>query len=357
MIPCNTDRARLRADLLAFYDRERRDLPWRDEPDPYRVWVSEVMLQQTRVETVIPYYLGWMERFPTLDRLARASDEEVLKAWEGLGYYSRAQRLHRGARVVRERLRGHLPESAEGLRALPGVGEYTAGAVASIAFGQVTPAVDGNVRRVLARLFDLEDPSPKELRELAGALVDPERPGDFNQALMELGATVCTPRAPACEACPLRSWCVAAAAGTQLSRPTPKRKRSTPTHEFAVAVVSDGEGRLVLRRRPRKGLLAGLWEFPNAAIPGSESAEAVALRVAVETLEVGDAPAPTASGALDAIRHTLTHFKAVYWPFAYRVGGAHARAPGSWISRAEAAQKPMPVPQRRILQRWIAEQD
>lgn len=158
--------------------------------DPYRVWVSEVMLQQTRVDAVVPYYLAWMDRFPTLEALAAAPLDDVLRAWEGLGYYARARNLHRAAVVVRDRLGGEVPRTADDLRALPGVGEYTAGAVASIAFGEAVPAVDGNVRRVLSRLYDEAEPTPAWLRERAAALVDPERPGDFNQALMELGATV-----------------------------------------------------------------------------------------------------------------------------------------------------------------------
>ena len=206
--------AEIRRRLLSAYDVGKRDLPWRGEEDPYRIWVSEVMLQQTRVETVVPYYRAWMDRFPTVEALAEADEDEVLRAWQGFGYYSRARRLREGARVVRERFGGCLPRSSLELRDLPGVGEYTAGAVASIAFGEVVPAVDGNVKRVLARLFDVPTPSPAELRALAADLVDPKRPGDFNQALMELGATVCTPRAPLCGECPLDSICLALERGT-----------------------------------------------------------------------------------------------------------------------------------------------
>ncbi len=222
--PARIDPEGLRSALFAFYDRDGRDLPWRRERDPYRIWVSEIMLQQTRVETAEPYYCRWMERFPTLDDLAEASRDEVLKVWEGLGYYSRARRIHDGARMVRERLGGEIPSTAQALRELPGVGEYTAGAVASIAFGEVTPAIDGNARRVLARLFDLADPGLAELRTIAEELIDRDRPGDFNQAVMELGATICKPRAPRCEACPLGSVCRARAAGTQLDRPVTKSR-------------------------------------------------------------------------------------------------------------------------------------
>ena len=191
-----SDPTRVRKLLLEHYDSHRRELPWRENQDPYCVWVSEIMLQQTRVETAIPYYDRWMERFPTVEALAGVDEETVLKAWEGLGYYSRARNLLRSALIVRERLGGVVPQDSQGLKTLPGIGEYSASAIASIAYGEVVPAVDGNVRRVLSRLFDLEDPTAATLRERAGELVDPDRPGDWNQALMELGATVCTPDRP-----------------------------------------------------------------------------------------------------------------------------------------------------------------
>ena len=220
MAPPSLDLIRsTRGTLLRFYDTRRRALPWRAQPEPYGVWISEVMLQQTRVDAVLPYYRAWMERFPDLATLAGAGVDDVLRAWEGLGYYARARNLHRAALMVRDRFGGELPASAAGLRELPRVGEYTAGAVASIAYGEVVSAVDGNVRRVMARLFDEREPTTSWLRERAGALVDPERPGDFNQALMDLGATVCTARAPVCGVCPLAPDCLAAGAARWLSAP------------------------------------------------------------------------------------------------------------------------------------------
>src|SRR5690606_3134373 len=193
-------------------------------PDPYRVWLSEVMLQQTRVDTVRPYYERWLERFPTLEHLAEAPLDDVLKAWEGLGYYSCARNLHRAVREVAERYGGEVPSEPELFQALPGVGPYTAGAVMSIAYERPEPVVDGNVRRVFARLLDLPDPAPAELWDLAGRLVKGNRPGYLNQALMELGALVCTPRSPSCERCPVPTHCAARLAGTQAERPA-KRKR------------------------------------------------------------------------------------------------------------------------------------
>jgi A/G-specific adenine glycosylase len=268
---------RVRSRLLAFFDERRRDLPWRDGAGSYGVLVSEVMSQQTRVETVVPYYRRWMERFPDPATLAAAETGEVLSLWEGLGYYSRARNLQRAAREIEARYGGEVPADPEELRSLPGVGPYTAGAVASIAFGVPVPAVDGNVRRVLARLMDEPAPRPAELERWAGALVDPGRPGDFNQALMELGSLVCTPRSPKCPRCPLREFCRAWMAGTVEERPERRRRAVVPhLHEAVLVVVrgSGGEGagggvtepEVLMRRRPEEGLLGGLWEFPGVEV-------------------------------------------------------------------------------------------
>ncbi len=312
--------------LLAHYDATARTLPWRGAEDPYAVWVSEVMLQQTRVEAVVPYYERWLRTFPTLEALADADVDEVLKAWEGLGYYRRAQNLHAAARLVRERYGGRLPDDPTGLRGLPGVGAYIANAIASIAFGVAAPAVDGNVRRVLSRLYDLEDPSPAELRERAAALVPGDRPGDFNQALMELGSTICTPRAPDCEACPLAGHCEARARGVQEQRPRPGRRASVPQRRFAAAVVADPDGRLLLGRWPADGLLGGLWEFPGAELEEGSSPHDVAPDAVRRFVRVprepagGDAetgervPLRPLKLGLEDVRHTFSHFRAVYRP-------------------------------------------
>ena len=254
----------VRRALLEFYDRERRDLPWRRTADPYHVWVSEVMLQQTRVETVIPFYERWLDRFPSIDHLARAEPDDVMRAWEGLGYYSRARNLHRAAGIVRERYAGRVPDDPAVLRALPGVGDYTAGAIASIAYGVPVPAVDGNVRRVLCRLLDDPDPTPAHLRKTAADLVPADRAGDFNQALMELGATICTPSSPVCRRCPVAPHCRSRAAGTQLARPATKPKRAVPVIDLASAVLVRDDAVLLTRRA--SGLLAGLWSFPSSPL-------------------------------------------------------------------------------------------
>lgn len=338
------DAAELRCRLLAFYDARRRDLPWRDVDDPYRTWVSEVMLQQTRVETVVPYYRKWVERFPDVEALADAGGAEVLKAWEGLGYYSRARNLHRAARLVVERHGGELPAGAEELRELPGVGPYTAGAVASIAFGEAVPAVDGNARRVLARLFDLPDPTPAELAALAAGLVDPERPGDFNQALMELGATVCTPREAACPGCPLEDACLARARGTVDQRPAPRKRDPVPRLEFGVAVVTAG-ARVLVVRRPEDGLLGGMWEFPGEEASGDEPPETAARRAA----RGAGVDARGEPVALEPVEHAYSHFRGTYRPFLFRVREAGTETEERrWVTRSELEELPLPRAQQRI---------
>jgi A/G-specific adenine glycosylase len=275
--------ASLRRELLSWFDRHRRDLPWRRTQDPYRIWVSEVMLQQTRVEAVLPYYNRFLSRFPSVDELTLAPLDEVLALWSGLGYYRRARQLHAAARRIVDA--GEFPRTVDRLLELPGVGAYTAAAVASIAFGVAAPVLDGNVERVMARRLALaQDPkrgaSRARLLDAVAALLDPARPGDGNQALMELGATLCLPRQPRCRRCPLRPGCRAAAEGRPELYPPPRRRRRTEILQLLVAVVAakDDPDRVLLFRRPRnfphaalgtpppeereRQLLAGTWELP-----------------------------------------------------------------------------------------------
>ena len=260
--------ALLRRTLLAWYDRHRRDLPWRRTHDPYRVWVSEVMLQQTTVKTATPYYESFLERFPTLQSLAEEPEEEVLAAWSGLGYYHRARNLHRGAQHVAERHGGRFPRTLEAALAVPGVGLYTASAILSIAYGVRLPVVDGNVRRVLARLLALRGPEYRKdgpYYNRAEELLDPERPGDWNQALMELGATVCSPRDPGCGACPLRTRCRAHALGVTAELPEGRARRAPVAVQVAAALV-EREGKVLLVRRPEGRLLGRMWEVPQTSL-------------------------------------------------------------------------------------------
>jgi len=301
--------------LLAWYRPHRRALPWRRTRDPYAIWVSEVMLQQTRVDTAIPYYHRFLERFPTVRALAGADPEDVLKAWEGLGYYGRARNLHRAAGEVIARHGGCLPDAPAALRALPGFGPYMTGAVASIAFGRPEPVVDGNVIRVLTRLFAIgavptETPTRKRLWRLARRLVPRDGAGDFNQALMELGATVCTPRAPRCDACPLAAPCRARALGEPESFPAKGAARIVPHHDIAVGVVVR-DGRLLLVRRPASGLLGGLWEFPGGRVGEGESPEAAVARQLRDRFGLPVRPlAPLAP-----VPHAFTHRKVTLHPF------------------------------------------
>lgn len=260
----------IRRKLLAWFDREKRDLPWRNTSDPYAIWLSESMLQQTQVATVIPYYHRFLSKFPTVKALADADLDEVLRLWAGLGYYARARNLHRAARMVANQFGGKFPATAAALRELPGVGDYTAGAVASIAFGECTPVVDGNVSRVFARVFDLRSDvrtgAGKSLVwQIAAKLVPENRSGDFNQALMELGATVCLPKAAArCLSCPLRGECEAAARGTVASLPIRTQKTAVKREVHVVAAI-ESRGKWLFVRRPASGLWGGLWEMPTIA--------------------------------------------------------------------------------------------
>lgn len=340
----------LRAALLAWYDRNARELPWRgtsaSPPDPYAVWVSEVMLQQTRVEAVKPYFARWMDRFPTVRDLAEAPLGEVLKEWEGLGYYSRARNLHRAAREVGHRHGGDVPAETAAFRALPGVGRYTAGAVMSIAFGHAEAVVDGNIRRVFARLTDAPEPVDRELWTMADGLVPGERPGDLNQALMELGATICTPRSPRCGECPIRPHCAAARAGTQRERPLPRRRRPLPHEPTAVGVVAR-EGRLLIARRRVDARLGGMWELPAAVRRAGEPLEAAAVRALGAGVGL-DAGVVSEIGAVD---HTFTHVRVTYHAMLCSADGnprAITYDEVAWAGPEELARYPLPAAQKRL---------
>ena len=326
------------ADLLAWYDRHRRDLPWRRSADPYRVWVSEVMLQQTRVETVLPYYERFLARFPDVAALAAAPVEEVLALWSGLGYYRRARQLHEAARRM---ARDGFPETAEGWRELPGVGEYTAAAVASIAFGEAAAVLDGNVERLAARLVALEE-DPKRaagrrrLRETAGALLDPERPGDSNQALMELGARVCTPRRPKCLLCPLAGGCAARRLGAPERFPRARERRAPRRLERVVAVVEEDGRRLLFRRGDDEELLAGFWELPWTGEEDGDGDPAAALgRRYGGRWRLGE--------GLGTVRHGITHRAfalAVVRAQVETVGAVAEGREAGWFAEEEIAALP-----------------
>jgi A/G-specific adenine glycosylase len=300
--------ARFAKKLLAWYAVHGRDLPWRRTSDPYAIWVSETMLQQTRVETVLPYYARWVERFPTLASLAEADLSEVLRLWEGLGYYRRAHHLHAAARQVVQQRGGRLPTSIDGWRELPGVGPYTAAAVAAIACQVDVLALDGNLRRVLARVLDLDldvrtPQGERLLRAFGQAHLPAGRAADFNQALMDLGALICTSRGPVCGLCPLLDACQARRHDRVLLRPV-RRQRRRPVSELAAAAVLWRNGEVLVGQRPADGLLAGMWEFPGGRLTPAEPVEAGLARHLQERLGV----TCRIGVHLGWVSHAYTHF-------------------------------------------------
>lgn len=346
--------------LLNWYRVHARSLPWRSLSDPYAIWVSEIMLQQTRVETVIPYFERWLVRFPTVAALAQAEQQEVLALWEGLGYYSRARSLHRAAQVVMQQYGGDLPADLQKLRQLPGIGPYTAGAIASIAFGLDAPALDGNIRRVLARLLNLELParSPQgeaQLWQWAGELLPPGQAGDYNQALMELGAQICTPRKPACPSCPLQSICHAHALGLVAQRPLLPARPPTP-HYIVTAAVLERAGRFLLARRPEGGLLGGLWEFPGGKQQPDESLPDCLRREICEELGVEIEIGP----ACGVYRHAYTHFRVTLHAFRCRLLAGEPQPLQAtalhWAAPSELAAFPMGKIDRQIARLLLAQE-
>jgi A/G-specific adenine glycosylase len=295
--------------LLDWYRTNKRDLPWRKTKDPYRTWVAEIMLQQTRVDTVIPYYERFLERFPDVNALARARLDAVLKAWEGLGYYSRARYLHEAARIVAGQLGGKIPSDPDELRKLPGVGAYTAGAILSIAFGKRAAAVDGNVIRVIARLFAIQDPvnggrAKRQIGELAARLVPASEPGHYNQALMDLGSGICTPRRPDCRACPLASACRAREMEIQGSIPAKKAQAAVPHREAVAALIHNDRGEALLIKRPDRGLLGGLWRFPGGLLHEGEAKVSGLRRILRDELGLKGTPGKEWL----AVEHGYSHF-------------------------------------------------
>ncbi|MFW5691352.1 MAG: A/G-specific adenine glycosylase [Chloroflexota bacterium] len=311
-------------DLLHWYDRAAANLPWRyttaDPPPAYHVWLSEIMLQQTQVETVIPYYLRFLDAFPDVHALAAAPLDDVLKLWEGLGYYSRARHLHKTAQIVSSEYGGQFPRTAAELQKLPGIGRYTAGAIASIAFNEAAPVLDGNVIRVFARLLDLPDDvsraqTQSRLWAQADAWVPDTCPGDYNQSLMELGRTVCKPRNPLCDTCPIQAHCRAYAAGTVHERPVKKKKAPTPHYDVAAGIVYRADGRFLIAQRPAEGLLGGLWEFPGGKQEPGENLPETLQRELNEELAID-----VEVGALfTVVKHAFTHFKITLHAFECRI--------------------------------------
>jgi len=338
--------AQFRKDLLKWFKTYQRKLPWRDTKNPYHIWVSEVMLQQTQVKKVLEYYQKFVDKFPTLWHLAEADLQDVLKIWEGLGYYARARNLHKAAKLVTGEMDGKVPSDYQQFRKLPGVGDYIAAAVQSIAFDSAYAAVDGNVKRVFARLFLIDSPinqsaSLKIFQEKADLLLDSNAPGHFNQAMMELGATVCRPKSPTCIVCPVQTFCRAFHTARQEKFPVRVKAKPTPEYHLAVGVVYRNDNILITQRKP-DGLLGGLWEFPGGKIDEGETAEAACVRwmqegvnLSVEIIEF-----------LTRVRHAYTHFKIVVDVFRcdYQSGEVVLNGPVDyrWICVDEIDQYPFP---------------
>ncbi|MFQ5746824.1 MAG: A/G-specific adenine glycosylase [Gemmatimonadota bacterium] len=336
--------------LLRWFASRERSVPWRGETDAYRIWVGEIMAQQTRMAKVAERYAGFLERFPDVHALAGADLDSVMQAWEGMGYYARARNLRRAAAIVAAELGGRLPADPDGLRRLPGIGPYTAGAIASQAFGVAEPAVDGNTRRVLARLLDLADPRPASLIGAARAVLRaaPGRAGDVNQAFMDLGSRVCRPRVPLCRECPLAELCAARSAGTVDDRPARPRRRELPHREVAVAVVSR-DRRILIARRPEDGLLGGLWEFPGGKLEPEETPEEAAAREVRE--EVGlDVRIGSPIGRVE---HAFSHFRITLHAFWASCVDGSAEPAGArdcrWVLTSELDDYAFPAANRSIL--------
>ncbi len=338
--------------LLAWFAENERDLPWRRTRDPYLIWVSEVMLQQTQVSTVIPYFLRFVEKFPDVRALSGAPLETVLKTWENLGYYARARNLHRAARTIAEDLGGVFPREHAVLRSLPGVGEYIAAAVASIAYGEPRAVVDGNVKRVLARLFLIDGPSggappTRVFRERAQEILDRSKPGEFNQAMMELGALICTPRNPSCGFCPVAAQCGAFAASLQGAYPARVKRPRTPEYRIAVGVVRKDE-RILITRRKESGLLGGLWELPGGKIEPGESPGAACIREIAEEVNLS----VEVKEFIARISHAYTHFRVVVDVFEceYKNGDVILNGPidHRWILLEEKDAYPFPALNHKI---------
>ncbi len=344
--------ASLHRRLLDWYDAHRREMPWRGHPDPYAVWVSEIMLQQTQVDTVRGYFARFIAAFPTLAALAAAPQQEVLKAWEGLGYYTRARNLQKAAQAVVER-GGVLPQGVAEWASLPGVGPYTAAAIASICFGAYAPVVDGNVIRVFARFLGWPDDFRKApVRLRLAAWLQPhieasKRPGDFNQAMMDLGATLCAPRAPACAVCPLRRECVARGEGRQDALPVKPAKKEVPTRVGVAVLVRDTAGRVLFTQRTDEGLLSGLWELPNVTVERSPTQ-----RDALRALSQQAGLTATRARRHGMVTHAFSHFKLHLHVFAVPVfSGTLDLGRKPPVRFATPAELPLTTATRRALAR------
>ncbi len=340
--------------VIEWYLEQQRDLPWRRTQDPYAIWISEVMLQQTQVETVIPYYRRFLSRFPKVGVLAEARLQEVLKVWENLGYYSRARNMHEAAGEIVRRYNGRIPDSMEGLRKLPGIGPYIAAAILCFAFGGQVPTVEANVNRVLCRLYGIRTPleqarTRKMIYGLAAGLVPRKDPSSFNQGLMDLGATVCTPRKPACSQCPLAGHCESRKLGVQEALPLKGKKGPLPHKRMTAAIIMDRKRRFLIVQRPPRGLLGGLWKFPGGECRAGETLDGALKRTVKEELGIR----AYVKRPLASVNHTYTHFHTTLHGFHCRRVG-EPESPGcyrwEWAAMPDLGGLPFSKVDRKIME-------
>jgi A/G-specific adenine glycosylase len=340
--------------LLEWYRVNRRDLPWRQTNDSYSIWISEVMLQQTQVDTVLSYYRRFLERFPEVSALAAADLSQVLKTWEGLGYYARARNLHKAAGIILDDYKGEIPRDYASLKLIPGIGDYTAAAIASIAFGEPAPVLDGNARRVLARWMALHEATDsvsgsKKLRVVAKKNMYAEDPGTWNQAVMELGALVCIPRTPRCEACPVTADCEAYRQKATLEIPLRRKRQPIPHYQVTAALIRH-RGKLLITRRPEKGLLGGLWEFPGGKQEEGETLQECLARELKEELDV----VAQVREEFCRVDHAYTHFKITLHVFHARIVSGQPKAiqvaEVRWVKQEELGDYAFPRADRRVIE-------
>ena len=340
--------------LIGWYRNNKRSMPWRDTRDAYKIWISEIMLQQTQVATVHDYYARFIRQLPTVADLAEASRADVMKLWEGLGYYGRARNMHDAAKQIMVRFNGIFPDTFEDLLHLPGIGQYTAGAILSIAFDQPVPVVDGNVMRVLTRLFHITDnisrmKSRTRLWDIANALLPPEHPGDFNQALMELGALVCVPRVPVCASCPLKSMCEANRLSLQNQLPVKSPRKPVPHYDVTAGIIWKND-HFLITLRPPKGLLGGLWEFPGGKKEKKENLRNCLKREIFEELQIKIA----VGDHLVSIKHAYTHFRITLHVFNCTLLNGKVRCIACddfrWITPAELDDYAFPAADRKVIE-------
>ncbi len=357
--PTTRMRKVFRADLITWFLAHRRDLPWRHNRTPYRVWISELMLQQTRADQALPYYKRFLKRFPDLAALAKADRADVLKLWEGLGYYSRAVRAHATARMLMTEQDGRFPENAAGLRQLPGVGSYTAAAIASLAFGEDVAVLDGNVIRVLARV--LAEPAVTDapatrarFQQWLDQLLPPGQAGNFNEAMMELGALVCTPVAPRCGGCPLADVCRAKRNGNPEAYPHRKPKKAIPHRHVGAGVIINNKGEVLIARRRDEAMLGGLWEFPGGGVEEGETLPECIARELKEELALTVRVGPP----LITVRHTFSHFRMDLHAYWVRVSSGRPKALGcaewAWVKVEAIAERALPRADQKILAALLA---